>query len=152
MQTAGEQPRKWIFHVTKHISRTYWLECAFPAVIGDKHERGGLRYGAAAALSTLPAAQGAWVVTVIACSAGAWAEPQLGPGYLLGSTPSCHVCQPLWENTLLTSQHRLVSVQWSSQSRFRVYTSYLWISVPVHTAVRRALPKNHIFFCITSSR
>lgn len=86
MPTAREQARKWIFHVTKHISRTYWLECAFPAVIGDKHERGGLRYGGTAALSTLPAARRAQVVTVIACSAGAWPELQLGPRYLLGST------------------------------------------------------------------
>lgn len=97
MHTAREQAREWIFHVTKHISRTYWLECAFPAVIGDWHERGGLRYGDAAALSTLPAAQGAQVVTVIACSARAWAEPQLGPGYLLDFTPSPHPGQPLRE-------------------------------------------------------
>lgn len=88
MHSAREQARKWIFHVTKHISRAYWLESAFLAVTGDKHERGGLRYGDAAALSTLPAAQGARVVPVIACSAGAWAEPQLRPGYLLVSTPS----------------------------------------------------------------
>lgn len=87
MPTARHQAREWIFHVTKHISRTYWLECAFPAVIGGKHERGGLRYGNTAALSTLPAAQRAQIGTVIACSDGAWAEPQLGPRYLLGSTP-----------------------------------------------------------------
>lgn len=106
MHIARKQARKWIFHVAKHISRTYWLECAFPAVTGDKHERGGLRYAGAAALSTLPAAQGARVVTVIACSAGAWAEPQLGPGYLLGSTSSCRVFQPVQgKNTFLTSQH-----------------------------------------------
>lgn len=88
MHIAREQARKWIFHVVEHISRTYWLECAFPAVTGEKHERGGLRYAGAAALSTAPAARGAWIVTVIACSAGAWAEPQLESGYLLGSTPS----------------------------------------------------------------
>ncbi len=91
MHTAREQARKWIFHVTKHISSAYWLECAFLAVIGDKHERGGLGYGGTEALSTLPAAEGAWVVAVIACSAGAWAEPQLRSGYLLVSTPSHRV-------------------------------------------------------------
>lgn len=81
------QARRWIFHVAKHVSRTHRLECAFPAVIGDKHERGGLRYGGTAALSTLPAARRAPDVNVIACRAGAWAELQLGLRYSLRSTP-----------------------------------------------------------------
>lgn len=82
--TSRQQAREWIFHVTKHISRTYWLECAFLAVIGDKHERGGHCSALNSPCSTESSNRH---YTVIACSARAWAEPQLGPCYWLCSKP-----------------------------------------------------------------